>query len=94
MAVLGNYTRPETGLHNSPTGKWHHIVNVFRKNGTSSLYMNGTLASEREIGVFFDRANNYDFVFNQYYKMNGAMDDIYIYNYALGTREVAALYKR
>ena len=92
--AAGNYNRPESGLHDSPTGKWHHIVNVFRKNGSSTLYMNGMLAGEREIGVFFDRANTYDLVFNQYYKINGAMDDIYVYNYALGVKEVTALYRK
>jgi hypothetical protein len=90
----GNFDRPESGLHDVQTGQWLHIVNVFRQTGMSTLYVNGVRVSEREIPVQFGAANGYDLVFNSFYKMNGAMDDIAVYNYALGSREVSALYQR
>lgn len=77
------------------TGQWYHVL--FTNNGkVSNMYVNGTLVASNAATVTF---NNNDIYLGRYtsiastpYWLNGVLDDIRIYNRALSSNEVTALY--
>jgi concanavalin A-like lectin/glucanase superfamily protein len=93
-------------LHNLPTnpmvaGQWYHLVGV-GTNKTYSFYINGMLQQSQHvsnmgslssdshtIGTMFDNGGLY---YNHY--MNGAIDELRIYNRALSVAEILALYNQ
>lgn len=76
--------------------QWAHIVYVINGNN-ASVYFNGELKETKTIEVDFSNANARDFYFGKYsdawYPLNGVLDDIRIYNIALSSSQVQALYK-
>jgi Concanavalin A-like lectin/glucanases superfamily len=93
-------------LHNLPTnsmvaGHWYHLVGV-GTNKTYSFYINGVLqksqlvsnmgslsCNSHTIGNQFDNGGLY---YNHY--LNGAVDEMRIYNRALSVAEILALYNQ
>lgn len=93
-------------LHNLPTnpmvaGQWYHLVGV-GNDRTYSFYINavlqqsqlvtnmGSLSSDSHtIGTMFDDFGQY---YNHY--LNGAVDEMRIYNRALSAAEIQALYNQ
>ena len=93
-------------LHNLATnplvaGQWYHLVGV-GTNKTYSFYINGVLQQSQHvsnmgslssdshtIGTMFDNGGLY---YNHY--LNGAVDELRLYNRALSVAEILALYNQ
>ena len=92
-AGIGTYTSTTPVVK---TNQWYHVVYVY--NGDSSyLYINNVLASTGINPTTFSTTNDlflgrYDISQTLPYWFNGTLDDIRIYNRALDTAEVTALY--
>lgn len=82
------------------TGIWHHVALVFREESTADFYLNGTLNNiALTSGLFFNADCDAVLRFGQDtrspslpYYLNGAMDDIGIWDRALEPAEVEQLY--
>jgi len=75
------------------TGKWYHVVFVY-DNTISYLYVDNKLVSKGLPQTTF--TNNYDLILGKYptnnYFLNGALDEIRIYNRTITPDEVTALF--
>jgi hypothetical protein len=78
-----------------PTGQWVHVA-VTRNDSVARLYTNGVLAATNTVSITpagFNPALNY--VGESQYEadplFNGRLDDLFIYNYALGDADIVAL---
>ncbi len=82
-------------LDNYSIGTWVHIVYVFSAT-QAKLYLNGTLKTTINCTTNFNTANTKKLYFGRYssywYPLNGALDEIKIYNKALTSSEVTGLY--
>jgi chitinase len=80
---------------NLAVGMWYHIVTNISITGYQ-VYVNGTLVGSGSKTVDFTRTNSNDLYFGKFsdtwYPLNGAMDDIRIYNRALTSAEIQQLY--
>jgi hypothetical protein len=81
------------------TNLWYHVAFTMQTNGTTSLYVNGQLASSKTNIPFGDvsfptKGNTYIGLaaggLPAYFK--GLIDDVAIYNRALSSNEVSSLY--
>lgn len=104
-AGFGNnaYSSPRTGIGAyvggntaDAIGQWTHIAYTFSVN-ESKLYINGTLASTVAGPVSFAAANNQNLYFGKFsdswYPLNGALDEVRLYNRTLNSTQVAELYR-
>ncbi|RMG76043.1 MAG: LamG domain-containing protein, partial [Bacteroidetes bacterium] len=83
-------------------GKWYHVAATWEKDGEKRLYINGSLANSGSAGSTpFPDLSNRPFTFgaagfnNAAYRLDGALDEIRIYNYALtpwGVADIAQAY--
>ncbi len=91
QAVIGESPDP------IPTDEWYHIL--MRKEGASfKLFVNGEFKNEQIPGFSFD-SNSVPFTIGQLdgtvsptYTMNGAIDEVLLYNRALSETEITTLY--
>jgi hypothetical protein len=80
-----------------PSGSWQHVV-ITRSANIGRMYLNGSQVAI--IGVMTFKPSSFNPVFNYIGKsqfpadplLNGSVDSFCIYNYALSTAQVAALY--
>jgi hypothetical protein len=93
-------------LHNSPTnsmvaGQWYHLVGV-GNDRTYSFYINGVLQQSQYVSNMGSLSSDSHTIatmfddFGQYYNhyLNGAVDEMRIYNRALSVAEIQALYNQ
>ncbi len=104
-AAAGTAYNANSTLSLSSTGQWYHLVGVCDEaNGLVSLYINGVLATNVPIpsasGITNSsetpmtigaRASSATSGFNQQYP--GYIADVAIYNYALNSNQIQALYQ-
>lgn len=78
---------------------WYHIVGTY-DGKKMKLFINNELISEKEytgeindydIPLLIAHTNNTEFSYNDRF-FNGTLDEIYLYNYAINTEEIAELY--
>ncbi|KAF0202484.1 MAG: hypothetical protein FD170_1951, partial [Bacteroidetes bacterium] len=76
-------------------GEWIHITYVY-SDSSSSVYINGLIDSVSSKVANFSISNSHDLYFGKFidywYPLNGALDDLRIYNRDLSAEEVACLY--
>ena len=76
-------------------GRWINVVYVFEGN-ICDIYVDGEITSQTVYTKNISIGNNRDLYFGKYsdywYPLDGALDDIRIYNRALSANEVKALY--
>ncbi|MBI4024195.1 MAG: LamG domain-containing protein [Verrucomicrobia bacterium] len=91
-----NYSYAETPAENWKDGQWKHIC-VTWDNGVACLYFDGALAGTRKWPVVAESFGN-EFVLGGTIfgesKEEQALDELTIYNAALPTEEVAAIYSK
>ncbi len=89
-AGWGDETNPEYNL-----GEWIHLAFVF-DSLSSKKYINGILDTTQNDIADFSSANNQDLFFGKFcdnwYPLNGAIDEVRIYNRALNFAEINSLY--
>ena len=78
----------------SPDENWHQIAYTYAPNSQQALYFDGALVKKIATGNVSIVANANPLRFGYVYSAsrNGTIDDVRIYNWALTTREVMALY--
>lgn len=93
----------DLGYSDPSVNNWIHVVMVFNGSGATEgdrlkLYVNnqnvGTFSGAGSVPTTVDN-QNYSFIVGKYYGStycNGSMDDIRVYNRALTTAEILALY--
>jgi len=90
----GKILQPNSGLLNKD--QWVHIVCVFDGASTAKLYVNGVLTKTAVNTNFGDiRTSNKNFILGQKgtnFLLNGALDEVRIYNKSLSDSEVKDLY--
>ena len=97
ISTNGNAPGAEQILETSPlpVGQWQHVA-IIRNGNTAQLYTNGVLAVSGPVTIapasFNPALNNLGE--SQYPgdpSFNGQLDDVFIYNYALSSTEIARL---
>ncbi|RLF41460.1 MAG: hypothetical protein DRN12_03245, partial [Thermoplasmata archaeon] len=77
-------------------GKWYHVVGIF-DNGTTYLYINGTLEKTNEESFSALSVSNADLEIGSQHAnsqgFNGIIDEVAIYNRALSEREIKDHYE-
>ncbi|MFA6400273.1 MAG: LamG-like jellyroll fold domain-containing protein [Salinivirgaceae bacterium] len=85
----------KTPYPNYSIGEWVQLTYVFNST-SSSKYINGILDTVQTEIVNFSSANTQDLFFGKYsdtwYPLNGAIDEVRIYNRALNEQEIKTLY--
>jgi hypothetical protein len=84
-----------TGTSIVNDGQWHQIVDVYHAGGTDQLYVDGVL--ESTVSAFAIGANSADFLIGGHgagdvANYTGLIDEVGVYNSALTSSEVSALY--
>ena len=80
--------------------EWYHVVFRYESNNQMSYYVNGQFIASKNVDQVTDFSNTEALMFgkNQSYlsgssrNLNGKMDDINVYNYALSEEEILELY--
>ena len=92
------YTDIVYGMYKIETGQWYHLVGVF-EDGLQRIYVNGSLRQSlsRSFNVLRECNDNMyvigGFVNELPTRFNGVIDDLRIYNRALGEEEILSLAK-
>lgn len=78
------------------TNAWHHLAFTYdRASGLGTFYANGTNVTSRALGSFIPQTSS-DLYFGwrpgEAYRFLGLMDEVAIYNRALGSNEIAAIH--
>jgi len=87
-----------TPITNSTSaGGWHHLVTTFDLSKTSKVYIDGVLKNTVLQNGWNTSVNNNEFWLGSLFAagsstFNGAIDDLKIYNYALGQDDITSLY--
>jgi hypothetical protein len=79
---------------------WYQIVATYHQGGYMQIYINGSLDSEIQGPVSWDRDNSYELVFGRHSNdgasvgcyLNGMLDDIRIYDRVLTLQEIKMIY--
>jgi hypothetical protein len=85
-------------MYKIETGQWYHLVGVF-EDGLQRIYVNGSLRQSlsRSFNVLRECNDNMyvigGFVNELPTRFNGVIDDLRIYNRALGEEEILSLAK-
>jgi hypothetical protein len=78
------------------TGTWYHIVNVYN-GSTAYIYINGVLRNSQSVANF-TLANNSQTVYIGSDAgdiiLDGSIDDVRVYNYALTGKQIEQLYNQ
>lgn len=87
-----NYSTTGGIIPNSPVGEWINITYTFSNpDSTVSMYANGTLISQNT-NFYQDFESGNDLYIGkysyEYFPLNGAVDEVRIYNYALTAGEI------
>jgi hypothetical protein len=99
---MGSFLLNSTGTGSNPAplkrlndGRWVHVVYVFEGN-VSKIYVDGTLYTTNTYTGNISAGNNKDLYFGKFsdrwYPLDGALDDIRIYNRVLNEAEIRALH--
>lgn len=97
--VSGNYS-PGTTTIQANASTWNLLTLVYAKNGWQFIYVNGVLQRSSNIGPITNTITSNELSFGVHAKsttqraLNGAIDDIRIYDRALSATEVANLYSQ
>ncbi len=76
-------------------GIWQHVAVTYQEEATAGVkfYVNGSFISSADASAMTSNANSLDIARNQWGQyFDGSLDDVLIYNYALGDTEIADLY--
>ena len=95
---MGGFASWTKGINANMPGsylsQWVHVAYVY-SNGEFRIYLNGELKSTKQVTPDFSRANNEDMYLGKFsdywYPMNGALDEVRIYNRALDGLEIQTL---
>lgn len=94
QAYFGNYGADVTGNQTISPGKWYHLAFLMDNDGKQSIYINGQLDAGPALTAGF-----YQSVVSEISgscciaRLNGALDDLRIYNRALTANEIKKIYE-
>jgi hypothetical protein len=100
LSTGGGFAVAEGGFFVSPNTQWMHLA-MTQANGTLKLYQNGVVAAEisvsgnaqsnEPVGLIVGGGTNASAI-NAIKYLNGAIDDLYIYNRGLSQEEVQTIH--
>ncbi len=100
LSTGGGFAVAEGGFFVSPNTQWMHLA-MTQANGTLTLYQSGVIVSEvpvsgnaqsnQPVGLIVGGGTNASAI-NAIKYLNGAIDDLYIYNRGLSDAEVQSVY--
>lgn len=100
LSTGGGFAVAEGGFFVSPNTQWMHLA-MTQANGTLKLYQNGVVAaqisvsgnaqSNEPVGLVVGGGSNGGAI-NAIKYLNGAIDDLYIYNRGLSLEEIQTIY--
>jgi hypothetical protein len=96
----GGWVTPEGGVLGNPPAQWAHLA-MTQSNGTFTLYRNGVVISQipvsgnilsnEPVGLIVGGGTSASAI-NAIKYLNGAIDDLYIYNRGLSLEEIQTVY--